>query len=98
MAKKKTEETEIKEIETPSSAITASLSNVVAVYSHTGWVMIDFGFFSPSYCEPHDLEDRQIARICLPWNAAKYLVEFLDDAIAEHDKSRKLKRKIKSKK
>ena len=81
--KEKVETPEIKASLTPVSPVTA---NMVALFSSENVLMIDFGFVAPSYKKPYELEDNQIARICLTWNAADGLSELLIDAISEHKK------------
>lgn len=60
-------------------------------------VVLDFGFSTPSYFEPHDEEEMQIARIVLPWEVAETLWETLKKVLDKHEKPVKPKRKAKSK-
>lgn len=95
MAKKKKEEIKIEEITAPISPVSPLFSNVVSVFSHPHTVMLDFGFAAPRYRQPHDVEDSQIARICLSWDSAESLAKFLSDVISEHKKELESKRKAK---
>lgn len=95
MNTKKKKETEIKEIQSPASAILPLFSNVNTVYSHPDLAIIDFGLLAPSYIEAVDyLEDTQIARICLPWSSAEELAEKLSESVKEHS-SKRTKNKLK---
>lgn len=60
-------------------------------------VVINFGFSTPSYFEPHDDEDVPVTRIVLSWEIAELLSESLKEVLDEHKKSQKPKRKAKSK-
>jgi len=97
MAGKKEEPIQIEEIKAPMSPISPLISNVVAVFSQPDMVMLDFGFVAPNYCEPHDLEDSQVARICLPWDSAEALAESLHEVISERKKEKRVRRRAKSK-
>jgi len=97
MVKKKKEEIEIEEIKAPIPPLSPLFSNVVALFSHSDMVMLDFGFVAPSYREPHGIEDSQVARICLPWDSAENLSESLNDAISDY-KKQESKRRTKNKK
>lgn len=97
MPKKKEEKIEIRELKAPPPPVLPIFSNVSLVNAHPDFAVIDFGLLAPSYQEPYDLEDSQIARICLSWDAAKVLVESLGEAISELKKEQKAKRKSKSK-
>lgn len=97
MAKKKKEAIKIEEIKAPVSPVSPLFSNVFNVFSHLDMVMLDFGFAAPGYREPYDVEDNQIARICLPWDSAESLAEFLSKVISDHKKELESKRKAKSK-
>ena len=76
----------IEEVKAPIPPVSPLFSNVTAIASHADMVMLDFGFVAPSYCEPHDLEDNHISRICLDWDAAGNLASRLEEAISEHKK------------
>lgn len=65
-------------------------------YSDTE-VVIDFGFSTPSYFEPHDEEDIQVARIVLSWEVAAGVGETLKKVLDKHKKALELKRKPKVK-
>lgn len=95
MAKRKKEEIKIEEIKAPISPVSPLFSNVVNVSSHRDVVMLDFGFVAPSYRKPWDVEDSQIARICLPWDSAASLAKVLSDVISDHKKALESKRKTK---
>lgn len=95
MAKGKKEE--IEEIKAPISPLSPLSSNVVRVIAHSEFLMLDFGFVAPSYHKPYPIEDNQIARICLDWEAGKYLLDSLKDAVSDHRKGDQPKQKRKSK-
>ncbi len=97
MAKKKKEDIEIEEIEAAKLPLSPLHSNVVRVIAHSDFVMLDFGFVAPSYCEPYPMEDNHVARICLEWESGEYLLESLKDAVADRNKGQESKRKHKSK-
>lgn len=78
--------------------------SVPVIYSNTlgiGYldteVVLNFGFSTPSYFEPHDDEDVPVARIVLSWEIAESLFETLKEVLDEYKKSQKPKRKAKSK-
>ena len=73
-------------------------SNEVGVGYGDTEVVINFGFSTPSYFEPHDNEDVPITRIVLSWEMAEVLLETLKDIVNEHKKPQKTKRKARSKK
>ena len=75
-------------IERNTSKIIPLISNMYAVFSHRDVIMLDFGFVAPSYDEPHDVEDTQIARVCLTWETAEGVLKLLQDAIIEHKKEK----------
>jgi len=93
MAKKKKEDIKIKEIRAPIPPVSPLFSNLAVVFSHEEVVMLDFGFISPSYAQPHNVEDYQLARICLPWDTAEFLSESLRDAVSGHKKEQESKRR-----
>jgi hypothetical protein len=80
--KKIEKEPKIKEIPSPPKSIAPIFTNIVTGYSHEEMVVLDFGFFAPSYIEDADyLEDSQVARLCLPWSTAEDLHELLSDIL-----------------
>jgi len=95
MARKKERKIEIKEIEAPTSPISPLISNVFAVYSNPNIVMLDFGFAAPSYLKPYNVEDHQVARICLSWDSAENLAKDLADVISGHKRERRSQRRSK---
>jgi methylglyoxal synthase len=97
MAKKKEEDIKIKEIRAPISPVSPLFSNIAVVFSHEEVVMLDFGFISPSYAQPHNIEDSQLARICLPWDTAEFLSESLKDVISDHKKEQESRRRRRTK-
>lgn len=91
--KKTDKETEIKEIPSPPQSIAPVFSNIVTGYSHEEMVVLDFGFFAPSYIQNADyFEDHQVARLCLPWTTATALHELLSDMLKSQPR-KKNKRK-----
>jgi hypothetical protein len=97
MARKQKEEPKIEEIQAPLAPLSPLLSNVVAVIPHADWALLDFGFAAPAYREPHEIEDCQIARICLPWDTVEFLARSLTEAISAKEKKTK-QRKAETKK
>ena len=82
---KKKKEIEIKEIKAPASSVFPLFSNLTVTHSHEDMILIDFGFIAPSYIEESDdLEDTQIARICLSWSAAEILSKDLAQSVKSH--------------
>jgi len=98
MVKKKKEEIEIEEIKAPIPPLSPLFSNVVAIFAHSDMVMLDFGFVAPSYREPYNVEDSQIARVCLPWDSAEVFLNNLSDAVSNYKKKQESKRRTKNKK
>ena len=94
MAKKtkKGLESEHREVSTPSF-----YSNEMGVGVSEDTIVINFGLDAPSYFEPHDSESFPVARIVLPWSAAKGFLEILQKAISYYEKEEGPKRKRKSK-
>jgi hypothetical protein len=80
------EEPSIIEIKATSPSISPIFSNTYSVSAQEDIVIIDFGFISRAYTSPHDLEDKQIASICLPWDDLKYLSNTLREVLSEHKK------------
>jgi hypothetical protein len=72
-------------------------SNIVGMVAGKTLLLLDFGLVAPSYFEPYDMEDSQVARILLPWDAAENLLELLQDTISDHKKKQKPKREAKHK-
>jgi len=91
MARRKKEEIEIEEIKAPIYPVSPLFSNINAVFANPDTVMLDFGYVGPNYQEPYDLEDTQIARICMPWYSAEVLSKNLSDAISDYKKEQKPK-------
>jgi len=89
---KKSVQTERHEVSVPTI-----YSNEVGIGYVDTEVVINFGFSTPSYFEPHDNEDIPVVRIVLSWEIAQVLMETLKDIIYEHKKPKKAKRKVKSK-
>jgi len=87
MARKKKEE--IEEIKAPASPASPLFSNFVWVTSHPDIVLFDFGFVAPGYTEPYDLEDTQVARICISWDSAEQLLDRLEEIVSKHKKKPK---------
>lgn len=85
MAKKK-EQVETPEIKAPLTPVSPVTANTVALFSSENVVMVDFGFVAPSYNKAYEVEDNQVARICLTWSAAEGLSDLLSDAISDHKK------------
>jgi hypothetical protein len=72
-------------------------SNSIGIgYSDTE-VVINFGFSTPSYLEPHNDEDIPAARIVLSWDVAEELSETVKEVVHAHKKPQKTERKGKSK-
>jgi hypothetical protein len=94
MARKKEEE--IKEIKAPVSPVSPLFSNLVWVLSHPDFVLLDFGFVAPGYTEPYEVEDTQVARICITWDSAEQLLGRLGEMVSEHKKQSKRRSKVKS--
>jgi len=72
------------EVSAPVIPLSPLFSNIVNIHSHPGIVMLDFAYISPGFSEPHSIEETQIARICIPWDAAELLLTLLNDTISEH--------------
>jgi len=90
---KKDKETKTKEIPSPPKSIAPLFANMVMGHAHEEMVVLDFGFFAPSYIENADyMEDTQVARLCLPWSTAETLHELLSD-IMKVQPGKKNKRK-----
>jgi hypothetical protein len=97
MAKRKTKEPKIEEVEAAKLPLSALYSNVVGVLAHSDFVLLDFGFAAPSYRKPYHIQDNHIARICLDWESSEYLLDSLKEMVADHKKEQESKRKHKSK-
>ena len=83
--KKTKKEIKVKEIPSPPKSIAPLSSNIVTGYSHEDIVVLDFGFYAPSYIENAGyIEDSQVARLCLTWNTAEALYELLSDILKSH--------------
>lgn len=83
MAKKKEEQIEYPEIKGAALPLPPLHSNVVRAVSHTDFLLLDFGFFGPSYAKPYSYEDNHIARICLDWDSCDILLEQLKLAVKD---------------
>ena len=94
MAKKTKKSAQIERHEVPVPTI---YSNAVGIGYLDTEVVINFGFSTPSYFEPHDDEDVPVTRIVLSWEIAELLLENLKDVLEEHKKPQKPKRKLRSK-
>lgn len=68
-------------------------SNVVGMVGDKNLLLLDFGLVVPSYFKPHDMEDSQVARILLPWGSVENMLELLQEAISDHKKEAKTKKK-----
>ena len=84
MPENKDKNKEIEELKEPSITLPPLLSNAVWIRYHPGILMVDFGFVAPSYSEPYGLEDTQMARICMSWDAAEVLFNGLKEAISDY--------------
>jgi len=95
MAKKieKSVQTERNEVSAPTI-----YSNTFGIGHGDTEVVINFGFSTLSYFEPHDDEDVPVARIVLSWEIAESLTDTLKDTINKHKNPPKTKQKVKSKK
>jgi hypothetical protein len=85
MPKEKKESIEIKEISAPVPPLAPLFANLVSITGHPDMVLLDFGFYAPSYKKPYGVEDTQVARFCIPWDTAKDLVDSLNESISEHN-------------
>jgi len=80
--KKRNEEPKIKEIPSSPQSTAPLFVNVTTGYSHDEVVVLDFGFFAPSYVQDADyMEDSQVVRLCLPWSTAEALHQLLSDIL-----------------
>lgn len=95
MAKKEEKKQELAHIKAPISALSPVYTNVIALFSHEEVVMLDFGMCAPSYCEPHEMEDAQLARVILSWEGAEGLFGMLKSAISAHKKEERTERNTK---
>lgn len=85
MAKEK--EREIKQIKAPPQALSALYSNVTFLSSSEDIIVIDFGFYAPTYNDADNhLEDQHIARIVMQWDEAQDFADSLREVIVEHNK------------
>ncbi len=92
MAKKTKKSEQIERHEMPVQGV---YSNEVGIgYSDTD-VVINFGFSTPSYFEPHDDEEVPVARVILSWETADILLKALKRVCDEH--KRPPKTRVKSK-
>lgn len=87
MARKKKEE--IEEIKAPASPVSPLFSNYIWVTYHPDIILLDFGFLAPSYTGPYNIEDTQVARICIPWDSAEQLLDRLQEMVSERKKEPK---------
>jgi len=60
-------------------------------------VVLNFGFSTQSYFEPHDEEDVPVARVVLSWEIAESLLNSLKEILDEYKKAQKTERKAKDK-
>lgn len=72
-------------------------SNEVGIGYGDTEVVINFGFSTPSYFEPHDDKDVPVVRTVLSWEIAELLMESLKDVLDEHKKKLKTKAKVQKK-
>ena len=92
---KKTKKSE--QIERHEVSMQGVYSNEVGIgYSDTD-VVINFGFSTPSYFEPHDDEEFPVARVILSWETADVLLETLKRVCDEHKRPTKTKTKSRGK-
>lgn len=90
MVIKKENESPIPEIKASLPPLAPIFSNIVAVVPSRSIALVDFGFVAPNYSAPvgessrEHLEDNQVARICLSWDAAESLAESMKEAIKFH--------------
>ena len=91
MTQKQNKEPKFVEVSAPVTPLSPLFSNIVDVHSHPGVLMLDFSFIGPGYCEPHNIEVTQVARICIPWNSAEYLSKLLNVAISSQKEKQKPK-------
>lgn len=94
MAKKTKKSEQIERHETPMQGI---YSNEVGIGYSDSDVVINFGFSTPSYFEPHNDEEAPVARVILSWETADVLLEGLKRVCDEHKSPTKTKAKSKSK-
>ena len=92
MPKEKKESIEVTEISAPAHPLAPLFANVVSTTGHPSMVLIDLGFYAPSYRKPYNLEDTQVARLCIDWDTARLLAKNLDETISEHDQEIKPKK------
>jgi hypothetical protein len=83
------------EFEHREGSVPAIYSNTFGIGHSDTEVVINFGFSTPTYFEPHDDKDVPVARIALSWEVAENLFETLKEVLDDHKKP---KRKSKSKK
>ena len=88
----------IKEIPGTYPAISLIFANVVGVGAQVEVVVLDFGFVTRNYSEPYDIEDKQVASICMTWDSIKDLNKSLRLALEDHSKELASKRPPKTKK
>ncbi|MDD4877233.1 MAG: hypothetical protein PHQ86_08940 [Dehalococcoidales bacterium] len=86
MMPKKTDEPQIKEIKPSALSISPIFSNNFAISTQDDIVIIDYGFVSRAYCSPNEIEDKQVASICIPWDTIEYLSKTLREILADHKK------------
>lgn len=78
-------------------ATTAIYSNTLGVGSTDNEVVINFGFLTPSYFEPHDDEDIPVARIVLSWELARDLLDTLSPIVKNYEKKQNTKERKRTK-
>lgn len=94
MANKIKKSLESKRHEVPIQGV---YSNELGIgYSDTE-VVINFGFSTPSYFEPHKNEEVPVTRVILSWEMAGVLLETLGGIFDKRKKTAKTKTKVKSK-
>jgi hypothetical protein len=72
-------------------------SNSLGIGHSDTEVVINFGFSTPTYFEPHDDEDIPVARVVLSWEVAEDLLTVVRAVLKEHKKPQRIKRNVKSK-
>ena len=88
MVKKTKKSEQIERHEVPMQGV---YSNEVGIgYSDTD-VVINFGFSTPSYFEPHDEEEVPVARVILSWETADVLLKALKHVWDDHRRPTKTK-------
>lgn len=75
------------EINSTAPSTNPLFCNTYSVSAQEHVAVIDFGFVYRSYVPPHQLEDKQIITICMPWDDVKQLTNTLRQSLLENNKS-----------